>query len=832
MSLKWIALSLQFVLVAMGAGATTGSDPLAWPQPTMQSRPWTRWWWLGSAVDERTLTSLLEQYRDAGIGGVEICPIYGAKGYEDRYIDFLSPKWMGMLAHTTREGKRLGIGVDLTDGTGWPFGGPNVSPAEASMKVEFTQGKLATISPIQKVKRAAPGGEGNVVDPYSVSAIQHYLSRFDDAFQGFDAPMPRAHFHDSFEYFGANWTPKFFEEFKSRRGYDLREHLGALMGEGDHDTIARVKCDYRETISDLHLADIQAWTQWCHAHGGLARNQAHGAPGNLLDLYAAADIPETESFGEVDPRWMVMNKFASSAAHLTGRNLSSCESFTWLGEHFNVSLAQAKHAADYIFLTGANHIFFHGIPYSPSDVPWPGWLFYAAVNFGPEGGLWRDLPAFNAYITRCQSILQSGQSDNYLLLYFPIHDIWQDPADLLVRLNMHGQEKWLWSQPFYATGMMLNDRGYTFDAVSDRLLETVKAKDGFIEAGGHRYAAIVLPKCRLMPPQTVRKLVELSRGGAKVIVLEDLPADAPGLSNLDERRAEFHRQIEQLRQANVIVGNELPKLRREPMVDQGLSFVRRTCERGKLYFIANRSEHAFDGWTTLATSAASAALMDPRFADRNGVAATHRDAERQLQIYLQLKPGEPCIVRTFADSVSATPWDYFTAGNPAALTGSWHVHFIDGGPKLPDDVETRALASWTTLGDDEAKRFAGTARYTLEFEYQPSSADEVLLSLGNVCQTARVRLNGRDVANLFCDPFEVKVGSFLKSGRNHLEVEVTNLAANRIRDLDRRGVNWKSFHEINFVNLQYKPFDASNWPLRDSGLLGPVRLVPLKTLSP
>jgi hypothetical protein len=84
------------------------------------------------------------------------------------------------------------------------------------------------------------------------------------------------------------------------------------------------------------------------------------------------------------------------------------------------------------------------------------------------------------------------------------------------------------------------------------------------------------------------------------------------------------------------------------------------------------------------------------------------------------------------------------------------------------------------------------------------------------------------VATLWSPPYSVSVGKYLKSGRNRLEVEVTNLAANRIADLDRRKVEWKRFHEINFVNRDYKPLDASKWPLRDSGLLGPVRLVPVR----
>ena len=107
-----------------------------------------------------------------------------------------------------------------------------------------------------------------------------------------------------------------------------------------------------------------------------------------------------------------------------------------------------------------------------------------------------------------------------------------------------------------------------------------------------------------------------------------------------------------------------------------------------------------------------------------------------------------------------------------------------------------------------------------------------MLALGKVCESARVTLNGQPVETLFCDPYALRIGRFLKPGRNTLEVDVTNLAANRIADLDRRGVNWKNFHEVNFVNKDYKRFDASKWPLRDSGLLGPLRLIPMKRLVP
>ena len=44
----------------------------------------------------------------------------------------------------------------------------------------------------------------------------------------------------------------------------------------------------------------------------------------------------------------------------------------------------------------------------------------------PRNSIWRDVPALNDYIARCQSILQSGKPDNDVLLYWPIYDYWND----------------------------------------------------------------------------------------------------------------------------------------------------------------------------------------------------------------------------------------------------------------------------------------------------------------------------------------------------------------------------------------------------------------------
>jgi hypothetical protein len=186
-----------------------------------------------------------------------------------------------------------------------------------------------------------------------------------------------------------------------------------------------------------------------------------------------------------------------------------------------------------------------------------------------------------------------------------------------------------------------------------------------------------------------------------------------------------------------------------------------------------------------------------------------------------------------------TNWE--AAATSSELKGPWNGEFLDGGPKLPEPFRFDRLRSWTTLDDTNAQCFAGTARYRITFDApsgngaerkSPSleGAEHWWVDLGKVCQSARVRLNGRDLGTIFTPPFRVAAGA-LKTKGNLLEVDVTNVSANRIRDLDRRHVNWKTFYDINFVGIDYKPFDASNWSLADSGLLGPVMLTPIAPMA-
>ena len=237
-----------------------------------------------------------------------------------------------------------------------------------------------------------------------------------------------------------------------------------------------------------------------------------------------------------------------------------------------------------------------------------------------------------------------------------------------------------------------------------------------------------------------------------------------------------------------------------------------------------------DGWFPLATPPPrSVAIMDP-LTGNTGMAALRHPDDKRIEVYLCIAPGHSIILRTFENQGAKAPEFRFlrTADGGVELSGPWKVEFIGGGPASPKAYQAARLESWTNHGDADAQRFAGTAVYRTVFDL-PGKRDDskpVCLDLGRVCNTARIRLNGRALGTLIMSPYRILLDR-LKPAGNLLEVEVTNLSANRIRDLDRRKVAWRTFNEINFVSITYKPFDASHWPVFDSGLLGPVRLLPL-----
>lgn len=295
------------------------------------------------------------------------------------------------------------------------------------------------------------------------------------------------------------------------------------------------------------------WTNWAHGHGSITRNQAHGSPANLIDTYASVDIPECEGFGlsqfhikglrqdsltRKNDSDLSMLKYASSAAHIAGKPYTSSETFTWLTEHFRTSLSQCKPDMDLMFVSGVNHMFFHGTPYSPKEAKWPGWKFYASIDMSPTNNIWQDAPAFFKYITRCQSFLQMGKPDNDFLVYLPVYDMWQEQPGRLLLFSIHDMAKR--APKFIETVHTISNCGYDMDYISDNFVKSTRCVNGkLLTKGGTSYKAIIIPAVKLMPSEVLGHLLKLAQAGATIIFTENYPQDVPGYGKLEARRKGF-----------------------------------------------------------------------------------------------------------------------------------------------------------------------------------------------------------------------------------------------------------------------------------------------------
>ncbi|MFV5695240.1 glycosyl hydrolase [Flavobacterium sp. LB3P122] len=901
-----------YILIALGilfsqesSAQTTAVSP--WPKITNTNQPWARWWWMGSAIDKPNLKKNLIDLHKAGIGGVEITPIYGVKGEEGNFIDYLSPKWMEMLDYTIHIADSTGMQVDMVLGTGWPYGGSQVTlpyaatklvvekysvkkgakiiqeikpdstkekvPAQLlnvvgygadgtyidltdkldgtllkwkAKKTDYTLYAIFSGKTGQQVKRAAPGGKGYTLDHYSEEALNAYVVPFDKAFKGFEGKV-RSIFNDSYEVYDTDFTPQFLKEFESRRGYDLKKQLPKLLSKTDNETDNRIKSDYRETLSNLLLNRFdKPWTNWAHTKKFKTRLQAHGSPGNLIDLYASADIPECETFGsmpfdisglrrekqdiregDADP---VMLKFSSSAAHISGKLLVSSETFTWLRDHFKIALSQCKPEAEELLLNGINHIFLHGSTYSPERAKWPGWKFYASANFNATDPTWADAPSLFSYIASCQSMLQQGKSDNETLLYWPIYDTWNNyqGGTLFFQFKIHSLSEWLKGTPFYNTTQNLMKNGYGVDFISDNFISQAQVKDGKIVLPGGNFKSLIVPACDKMPMATLEKLIALKKAGG-AIIFQGLPKSVPGYYEYENQNKKLAGLLDQNKKSIQPVVNLFQALGEaqvypETLVNSGLKYIRRTIDGEKIYYLVNHTAKAIDGFIPLQIGNKEVVLFDP-LTKEYGNAIVQKKSDVTL-VKLHLESGQSFILKT-EDKASQQEWKYYQKSTDAiALKGNWELSFDKGGPKLPSNAKVSTLESWTKL-NPEAEAFSGTATYTLQFDAPNTIADNWNLNLGDVRESAKVWLNGSYIGSAWSAPFTINLGK-LKKGKNTLTVQVTNLGANRVRAMELKGEEWKIFYEINMVDKDYKKFDATKWDVTPSGLLGPVTITPLK----
>ncbi|MFA6450113.1 MAG: glycosylhydrolase-like jelly roll fold domain-containing protein [bacterium] len=418
-----------------------------------------------------------------------------------------------------------------------------------------------------------------------------------------------------------------------------------------------------------------------------------------------------------------------------------------------------------------------------------------------------------------------------------------------MQFTVHDASEWLYKSEFGKTADFLWARGYTFDFVSDRLLTKFDVDNGQLISGNSTWRALVIPGTGHIPVETMEKILSLAKKGAVVIFEGGIPSDVPGYGNLEQRRDKLKQLIRQsgapisskpeMSETKtggglILIGNNIEdallraNVKREQVVDNGIKFIRRINENGNLYFMSNLGAKPLDGWVQLAVEAKSAMIFDPLHY-KKGIAKTRRDENSNTQVYLQLEPGESLILQTFNDAYDKEDaWKYISMRKePFEITGEWNVKFIEGGAIIPEERKISKLISWTEFGGKNEKYFSGTGVYSIDFQMPAFKADDWMIDLGRVAESARVRLNGHEIGTVWSAPFRIPAYRFVKEGANKLEIEVTNLSANRIISLEKRGARWKYFRDANIVDVNYKSFDASNWQPMESGLIGPVRLYPV-----
>ena len=832
--------------VLMLAASLNVGGEVKWVEPTAETRPWGICHLMGNAVEKAELAKEMRRWSEAGLGGVRFVPIYAAKGNDGRNIATMSPEYVSLLKDANAIAAANGMKVDISFGAGWCFGGRTIpeelgcqnlktlkpgepAPKGAKHLIEKNGTRLVSYLCGQRVKRAQTTDSGPMMNPFSPAAMAAHLNLFRNL-DCDSAAYPRAAFHDSFEY-ECNWSDEFPALFHKHRGYRIEDHYAELAGIGDADSVARVKQDYRETLSDILSKDVfPIWTQWCRARGIIVHNQAHGAPADLLAFYALADTPETEMFGRGardrfksrfdgdfrdGARDILFSKLASSAAHLVGRKHVSAEAFTWMAEHFCETLEEMKAFGDLLFLSGVNRLYFHAMPYSPDSAPWPGWCFYASSQITPRNPLWRDMRCLNEYFTKVQSLLAEARPDNDILLYWPIHDLWSDPDGFQNRLTV--RSGWMAPTEFGRLAKRLHDAGYSFDYVSDPFLS---------EDVVSRYKAIVVPKTKFMKKATLEKLKAFSRQ-LPVIFEKALPETVPGLpaAVLDTEGAP-----RPVADAVAELANTGALRDGFAAADTPFDALRMSWRGGRLYFVVNSSTN--DAALSLPDGAAQ---MDPM----SGICET-TSTGNDTRVVRTLPPAHSMFVFLKSGQIRQGVVPQTQPKATVAVGPKWTLEFVRdvSGWELPPKRTDVGLGDWTTLGSSRQSRmakvgtreseFSGTAKYSTIVKLEKVHAkggNRMILDLGEVCNSARVTMNGTCAGTVFMHPYRLEIpATLLKEGENALEIEVSNLGANRIRAMDRKGVEWKNFEDINMVGIDYKPLDASGWPVQPSGLIGPVTM--------
>jgi hypothetical protein len=813
----------------------SGSLAETFMHPPLDARPMVRWWWFGPNVEDAELVREIRAMKAGGFGGFEIQPVYPLT--VDGNVPYLSTPFLDALRLANRTGRAEGLRVDLTLGSGWPFGGPHITPDLASARVRLirlplksgegavtltapfqpgerivaafvgkdvetaqpieidpsgVQARIATLSaPMhrtvfvvirsptgQMVKRAAVGAEGYVMDHMSSTAVQTHLQAVGEPLlRAFDAAPPHAIFSDSLEVYGVDWTDDLPAEFRRRRGYDLIPHMLSWF-ETTPDSPA-LRRDWALTLSELteerYLTPID---DWARQKGTRFRSQTYGHPPVRLSSQRLTALSDGEG---ADWRVFTSTRWASSANHLYEKPVTTAEAWTWLHQGaFRATPLDIKAEADTLMLQGVNHFIAHGWPYSRPDAEKPGWAFYAAAVFNDANPWWPVMADLNTYLQRMSWLLRQGQPVADVAVFLPQDDALaaSKPGNVSINGNLGA----------FVTRTLTEqilDAGFSFDYVDAEALV----------APGFRHKVLVLARVDRIDLKTYERIEAFAKAGGIVIAVDRLPAHPAGLLNAESDRDAINAITGRLFGRGPVAETALGAALTAAIAPDvtGLvsqvGFVHRKLPDGDVYFVANTGNMAL--------------TLPLRF--RAGGRGQAWDPKAGA---VRAWEGEPVTLAPYESRVFAFGRQADAKLVPAAktVTGAaavsrrldkgWSIAF-DGRSPAP----LKAFVSWTDMPG--RAHYSGMATYSLDVKISAADiaagltrlnfgeGDAVAVPNGGrngtqawlaapVRDAAEVFVNGRRAGSVWSAPFVIDLKGFLKPGLNRLDIRVANTAANLV----------------------------------------------------
>jgi hypothetical protein len=829
-----------------------------------------------------------------------------AKGH--RNLPYLSDEFLAMLKFAAEKSKELGMRFDLTLGSGWSFGGANTPITEAAGQLRVERVKLgpgARRVPVpsmigaehflaaflsktggnavaesgltelkdireanvwlpsdaaagnevlffiggksgMQVKRPSFGAEGYVLNHLDRPSVENYLkSTGDRLFEAFDkTTVPYSVFCDSLEVYNQDWTDGFMEEFRRRRGYDLKPYLPALAIDAGP-TTADVRYDWGRTITELFNERFMVPMQeWSKRNGTRFRIQGYGIPAASVSSNKWADISDGEG-----AQWKVIRaaRWASSANHIYGRNVTSSETWTWLhSPSFRATPLDMKAEADVHFLQGINQLIGHGWAYTPPYVEYPGWRFYAAGEYSDRNPWWIVMPDLARYLQRMSYLMRQGEPRNDVALYLPNADAYSHFT--AGRVHLIDAERELVGEKILPA---IFAGGFNIDFFDDTILNEIGSVRGKeIVLGSSRHRAIVLPGIERIPLESMKKIETFARAGGVVVASRRLPSIVPGLKATQAEQDELKVIVQRtfggtysstgFVESDDEVGRALARLMRpdlaiSPSAD-GFGFVHRKIADADIYFVANTSNQKRSVKLTFRDGTGSVELLEAMTGRTSGIASV-TDSVPSTSVELEFEPYQSRVFAISNDASATLPRNAVTNGPAIDLKSGWTLQFKDS-PATP----IGQLGSWTA--DGERLYYSGTAEYVRTVDVPANATgrfDAAVLDLGvatplevlpmrngmrawiepPVREAAAVYINGQRAGSVWCPPYSLGIGSFLRPGRNEIKIVVANTALNHMAG--RRLPDYK------LLNLRYgerfQPQDMDKVQSLPSGLMGPVRLI-------